>query len=536
MTGLDRMRIHRSLLMVVALMLVANQATWGQVSDNGLISEPLAQRMGLRRQWYLQLPVNPYAEQIIDVDLHVSDTEASWEYEVVLGEERWIFSEFDLNGFRRPMGREVAEQRANDHYLKLQREQKDATLIPHPTPVIRLASMSDQGQVTLLNAETGQVYWKRSLGRRDQVSLGVSTSDRFTVASVGLTIYVLDNKDGTTIWERKAKTIPGGPPAISETTVFVPSIRDRIESFYLFSKDEFPGMYPSPGRVVVKPTVGSTTIAWPTDKGKVYVGLITQPKMRYRLQAHDKIVSRIAYLPPGRYVATSMDGFVYCFQEVSGKVLWHFTTGQPITQSATLLEDSTYVITTENRLYCIDSSSGSGKWFTREISRFIAGSGSRLYCLDTLNRLVVLDMETGGRILTAAVGSLDLVVLNNKTDRMYVGSKSGLLQCLREPKQEYPLIHAGVSERITQGMLNDEEDPAAEPAGKKPPVVKPPAGNNPFAPKNDPGDNPFAPGAKPKPDPKDDPFGADNPFAPGAKPKPDPKDDPFGADDPFKKN
>ena len=28
----------------------------------------------------------------------------------------------------------------------------------------------------------------------------------------------------------------------------------------------------------------------------------------------------------------------------------------------------------------------------------------------------------------------------------------------------------------------------------------------------------------------------DNPFAPGAKPKPAPKDDPFGVDDPFKNN
>ena len=532
------MRIYRSLLLVIALLLVSSQTGRAQVSDNGLVSEPLAQRMGLRRQWYLQLPMNPYAEQVIDIDLHVSDIEAIWEYEVVLGEERWVFSEHDLDSFRRPQGKEAAEQLANEHYLKLQREKKDAKLIPHPTPVIRLAAISDQGQVTLLDAEPGRVFWKRSLGRRDQVSLGVSTSDHFTVASVGLMIYVLDNKDGSTVWERKAKTIPGGPPAISETTVFIPSIRDRVESFYLFSKDEFPGMYPSPGRVVVKPTVGSTTIAWPTDKGKVYVGLISQPKMRYRLQAHDKIVSRIAYLAPARYVATSMDGFVYCFQEITGEILWHFTTGQQITQSATLLEDSTYVITTENRLYCLDSNTGSGKWFTREISRFIAASGSRLYCLDPLNRLVVLDAETGGRILTAAAGALDLVVHNDRTDRIYVGSKSGLIQCLREPNLQYPIIHAGVSERIRKGEVADEEDPAAKPAGQKPPAAeKPPAaGNNPFAPANKPGNNPFAPGAAPKPAPKDDPFGADDPFAPGAKPKPAPKDDPFGADDPFKNN
>ena len=113
------MRIYRSLLLVIALLLVTNQTGRAQVSDNGLISEPLAQRMGLRRQWYMQLPMNPYAEQVIDVDLHVSDIEASWEYEVVLGEERWIFSEHDLNSFRRPQGKEAAEQLANERYLEL---------------------------------------------------------------------------------------------------------------------------------------------------------------------------------------------------------------------------------------------------------------------------------------------------------------------------------------------------------------------------------------------------------------------------------
>ena len=85
------MRIYRSLLLVIALLLVTNQTGRAQVSDTGLISEPLAQRMGLRRQWYIQLPMNPYAEQVIDVDLHVSDIEASWEYEVVLVKNAGFF-------------------------------------------------------------------------------------------------------------------------------------------------------------------------------------------------------------------------------------------------------------------------------------------------------------------------------------------------------------------------------------------------------------------------------------------------------------
>ena len=182
------MRLYRFSLIVCALLLIASQAAWGQVSDNGLVSESLAQRMGLRRQWYMQLPMNPYAEQVIDTDLHVSNTEATWEYEVLLGKKSWVFSEKDLDSFRRPQGKEAAEKLANELHLKLQREKKDASLVPHPTPVIRLATISDQGQVTLLNAETGQVVWKRSMGRRSEISLGIATSDRFTVASIGLTI------------------------------------------------------------------------------------------------------------------------------------------------------------------------------------------------------------------------------------------------------------------------------------------------------------------------------------------------------------
>ena len=525
------MRLLPSIIASCVLLLFTSQPAMSQISQSGLMSESLVQRMGLQRQWYLQVPMNPFAERLRDIDMHVSNTEANWEYEVQLGTKSWIYSEFDLDSYGRPQGKDAAERLANQKQLKLQREMKDATLIPRPTPVIRLATISDQGEVALIDAESGKIVWRLSLGKRDEVSLGVTVNDLYTAAIVGLNVYLMDNAQGEIVWQRKLKSIPGAGPALADDVLFVPFITSRLKSFYIHNKDEFPGMYPSPGRVMIKPTVGSTTVAWATDKGRVHVGAVNQAKMRYRLQAQGNIVSRISYLPPDRYVATSLDGFVYCFHELSGEVLWRFPTGQSILQSAVLVDGLTYVITNEHRLYAIDSETGRGKWFVQGVGQFVSISDSRIYCLDPLNRIVVFDSQTGGRILTVDAQPIDLILHNSKTDRIIIGTRSGMLQCLREPLASYPLIHAGVSERIIRGVP-EEEDADAPAAGNQPPAAVGP-GPNPFGKPMAPaggGPNPFGPGARPAPVNPGAP--AANPFGSGGGKQPAPKD-PFGGKDPF---
>src|SRR5690606_11755876 len=137
--------------------------------------------------------------------------------------------------------------------------------------------------------------------------------------------------------------------------------------------------------------------------------------------------------------------------------------------------------------------------------------------------VTILDAATGVRQGRLQTDSTTSAVLNDQTDRLYLVSESGLLQCLREVGATKPLVHGA---EVQPG----EGDPAA--GEEADPFAAPDEGEDPFA---APDDDPFgtdAPGEMPEEDaPGEDPFApstppADDPFAP-KEPPADEGDNPF---------
>ena len=128
---------------------------------------------------------------------------------------------------------------------------------------------------------------------------------------------------------------------------------------------------------------------------------------------------------------------------------------------------------------------------------------------------MILNLDSGGRTKTVAAGKVDFVVSNPLTDRIYMGTRTGLLQCVREIHQKYPLLHidetalaVAEDEQEDQNVDKPANGPVAPVGNPMPPVVPP---NNPFGGNKPPANNPFAPGNN---------GGANNPpannqFAPG---------------------
>ena len=119
---------------------------------------------------------------------------------------------------------------------------------------------------------------------------------------------------------------------------------------------------------------------------------------------------------------------------------------------------------------------------------------------------------------------LDVFYSNTLTDRIIVGTTTGVIQCLHEVELQWPLVHVNLAEaeqkrrpEIKQEGLDAKTKPAAKPGAAEP---KPAAGGeDPFG---EGGAKPAADGAKPAMD------GAD-PFGGGAAPKPAADAaDPFG--------
>ncbi|MBT4843980.1 MAG: hypothetical protein HON92_00975 [Planctomycetaceae bacterium] len=145
---------------------------------------------------------------------------------------------------------------------------------------------------------------------------------------------------------------------------------------------------------------------------------------------------------------------------------------------------------------------GDVQWSHPDITQIVSASGERLYALDRLGNLIVLNLKNGGHYTSLAAGKIDFVMVNAFTDRIYMGTRSGLIQCIHETHREFPMLH--VDEVVTDDVDdNDNNANPMNPANPMPPVAPPVA-------------NPFGGGAKPP---------AANPFGGGAKP---PAANPFG--------
>ncbi len=421
---------------------------------------------------------------------------------------------------------------------------------------------TDQSVLHAVDAETGQTLWAEQIGRRGHPSLPAAASEYFVAVVNGSYLYVANRQNGKVLWRTQLKGAPGAGAALSDERVYVPMLDGLVYSYLLEPmedpreelgiiqqqeltpeeeeareaerresiqiKQEFvaPLVCQSFGRSMVQPIVTHRTededyLAWPTDRGLLFVATVVRLEekflVRYRLETGAAIAAQPTYLPPnpnvvadsGVIFVASRDGFVHALAEKPGTHLWRFSTAEPILQPPVPVEGSVFVVTQPGGMYCVDAKTGLETWFAYQIDQFIAASKDRIYAVDKLDRIVVLNAATGARLDTIPARGMDIKLLNMQTDRIYLASRTGLIQCLHEVGLPEPIRHNQVPEAAPAAAPPAGEKAAPQPKAKQPPA----AGEDPFRPAGAADEaDPFR-GAAAGPG-QDNPFGAAgaNPF------------------------
>ena len=355
-------KIYAHPLLALFLFFMISSVCLGQLSSTGLITENTARNLGLERSWYMQAAKNPFASKISDVYIHVSSTEADWSFEVTDGEKSYFIHDKDLDNFGRPLGRDEARKRATQQSALIRQNGGESEISEHTVPKIYMAVVSDRGDVQLLNAETGQIYWTALVGDPRHPTSGVCTNDEHTIVISGISIFVLRNTDGAIIESRKLQALPGAGPVSLGKRIFVPSVENRVEVYNLEVFNWKPELLPSTGRVLSQPVLGQRSLAWSTDRGNVYVAGTAKASMWYRVNTLGKVIAPIAYQAPGRYVANCLDGFVYCIDEMTGDMVWRQSLGEVLTNEPVLVKNRAYIVSRDKTCYCLDMRNGEIVW------------------------------------------------------------------------------------------------------------------------------------------------------------------------------
>ena len=330
-----------------------------------------------------------------------------------------------------------------------------------------------------INAETGRTIWAQRVGQPRLLSMAPGANNQYVTVINGSTLYLIDRRTGRLQWSREVNGIAGAGPAVSLTRVFVPMINGMIEGYEIDKPKQHPWFYKSDGRILVQPMITPRSVIWTTNKGHFYIGNADEVGVRLRLETRASIEARPAYWMPYVY-ACSLDGNVYAIDETTGQTAWKFPTGDPISQPPVAIQDRVYAVSNDGGMYQLNGKTGEQLWYAPGITHFISRSPSRVYANDGLNRLAILDDRTGTRLDSLPLGPISLKIKNCDTDRIYLCTQGGQIQCLHELGLAKPVVYVPPAppEVVASGDKGKKKDaPVKQPPEtkkKEPPKKEPP--------------------------------------------------------------
>lgn len=485
----------------------------GLRADDGVTSSAVIQRAGLTVDWFTHSGVGINGG-VADWQINVNENKPTTFFTLEANKFRERISQNTLNSFGKPFGVDGARQ-----YMEVRKEvlaaefasdgvtDVEMKISEYTLPESTIYTLGTNAVVSAVDADTGETKWTSSIGDPRLPSVGVAASNKFVAAINGLSVYCLEASTGKIIWSGKCRFAPSTSPAITDKVIYVPLLNGRLEAFALKDKGYHSQVLVSGGKSTARPLVTDYSVSWPNSKGRLTVaGLYTQSKgVAYQLLADDAITSETAY-DDGVFYVTSLDGFVYAMNEPKGVIDWQVSTGFGIAHPAIVLNDHVYVINTNNEMFKLIPESGKDApgWEQplENIGSYVGAGKDNMYVLDSVGNLCVIDQDSGAILSKVGIGGIQSVLPNMISDRMYIVSDRGMIQCLREINSRIPFFHSNELVEFEKNGGKTKKDEL----------------DDPFALPKKGGDN------------LDNPFGA-----------PRPKDNPFGGgggnsadDDPFK--
>ncbi|MBQ5790855.1 MAG: PQQ-binding-like beta-propeller repeat protein [Thermoguttaceae bacterium] len=350
-----------------------------------------------------------------------------------------------------------------------------------------------------------------------------------------------------------------------------------------------PHQCPTLGVAAAAPILGTQSyevdrMIWTTDQGWLMIGelqrdAVNNPlQLLYKLQAtpqvayvnesrlgnrflapNDDVSSAPFYVPQdisaqnmtleparrkgGLAIVGVESGSVFAINDANGKVRWTYLTQSPVRERVSAFKDfaatketvyNVYVPVESGDFFALDMKTGLENWRAAGVKRLISASATRLYVFDQLDRLAVLDRANGARLKTLALSPTKFQIFNRETDRVYLVSADGLVQCLRETQQVEPLRHreetcADVAARLAKAVETGSEE--------APKAVAPSVGE--AAPSADVADeevaedDPFADDSEATDESADEETAEDDPFADDSEATDESADEETAEDDPF---
>lgn len=299
----------------------------------------------------------------------------------------------------------------------------------------------NNGVLTTFDAESGKQKWATRVGQADSPSLAASTNDEMLFVWSRATLYMLNKETGQVL---KTYDLPNQPSTSAQADAEQIYLGCLDGSMYAFDiktgKQNW--RYRTSARIVVPAMPNGISVLFASTNGSLYAVEASTRNVVFEFETDNSVTA-----PIGRYkqlaLLASEDYKLYAVDSRNGSQAWSapFLSGGRIKLAPVVIGDDVF-LTPENRgLYRIAAEDGAERWYHEGIQRFLAASPQRVYGIDRLNNLVVMDRETGETINGLSLGRLSIHVTNDRTDRIYLATTTGKIVCVRETSRPLPHYH-----------------------------------------------------------------------------------------------
>jgi len=333
----------------------------------------------------------------------------------------------------------------------------------------QIFAITSAGTVQSIDSETGETLWITEVGRGHSPAAGIAVNKKYVAILGASRLYLLDRVNGHQLWSRQVGGASSAAPALSKTYAYVALMNGRVEGYRLDDPTAAVWQHQSFGRVFQSPTTTGKVVSWPTDRGLLYVGKADSPGILFRVETNDEIVAAAAEQAPYLYVA-SLDGYLYCFHELTGSEQWRYATGFAITSKPAVVGDKAFVASEGPSLHAVDATTGQPLWQVAGATQFAALGKQHTYCMDRYGQLIVLDNESGSIVGRIASDAANTALVNEQSDRIFLVNDRGLVQCLHEIGADQPLKHRTAEEEPADDADTEAEESDRPDVREKEPI------------------------------------------------------------------
>lgn len=310
------------------------------------------------------------------------------------------------------------------------------------------------GSVTAFDAESGKRLWSVQLGNRDEpIFAGVSNEKHFLAIS-GMTLYCIERFSGRVLWELTLPAMPSVGVSVDDQHIYIGTLDGSIYSYELKKIDELYRKRMLPNwsfealRWRYRTSKEITTTAYSTGRlvnfasrdGSLYAVGALERNLTWQFETSAPITAPLAATNDSLILA-SEDYFVYCLNRDNGSVRWEFASGSPIRKAPVVIEQDLYIMPDRGGVFNLVLRTGDEKWERPGITDLLGASRSRLFCSDVTGNIVLLQRSTGRPLGTLPLRPFSVRLQNDRTDRLFLATPSGLVMCLREQGSEFAHYH-----------------------------------------------------------------------------------------------